>query len=77
LSLQRKTAAPSFEKACQMAIDYQNYSYRFVNQLIINKMTEQQDEQQQTQSTKPLPKHSNIRGKAYFSKNENQQTIKF
>ncbi len=75
LSLQRKTEARVFEKACQMAIYYQNYSYRFINQLIINKMTEQQDEQQ-TQSTKQLPKHSNIRGKAYFSKNQ-QQTIKF
>jgi len=75
LSLQRKTEAHVFEKACQMAIDYQNYSYRFINQLILNKMTEQQEEQQ-TQSTKQLPKHSNIRGKAYFSKNQ-QQTIKF
>lgn len=75
LSLQRKTDAPTFEKACQIAIDYQNYSYRFINQLIINKMTEQQDEQQQTQ--KPLPKHPNIRGKAYFSKNQPQQTFKF
>ena len=75
LSLQRKTQAHVFETACQMAIDYQNYSYRFINQLILNKMTEQHDEQQ-TQSTKQLPKHSNIRGKAYFSKNQ-QQTNQF
>jgi transposase len=81
LSLQRKTAASAFEKACQMAIDYQNYSYRFINQILTNKMTEQQEQEQQTQSAKPLPKHSNIRGKAYFSKKEqqtvNQQTISF
>ncbi len=77
LSLQRKTNAITFEKACQMAIDYQNYSYRFINQLIMNKMTEQQENEQQTQNGKPLPKHSNIRGKAYFSKNQDQQTIKF
>ena len=81
LSLQRKTAAPSFEKACQMVIDYQNYSYRFINQILTNKMTEQQEQEQQTQSAKPLPKHPNIRGKAYFSKKEqqtvNQQTISF
>ncbi len=82
LSLQRKTEPTAFEKACQMAIDFQNYSYRFIQQIIKNKMTEQQNEQDY-QSQKPLPTHSNIRGKAYFSnyqnnnKNENQQTINF
>jgi hypothetical protein len=78
LSLQRKTDAPVFEKACQMAIDNQNYSYRFINQIIKNKMTEQQEEQ--TPTEKPLPKHHNIRGKAYFSQRyqkTNQQSINF
>ena len=79
LSLQRKTQASTFEKACQMAIDNQNYSYRFINQILKNKMTEMHEEQLQTQ--KPLPKHTNIRGKTYFSKKEeqtgNQQTINF
>ena len=62
-----------------MAIDNQNYSYRFINQILKNKMTEMHEEQLQTQ--KPLPKHTNIRGKTYFSKKEeqtgNQQTINF
>lgn len=73
LSLQRKTDAPVFEKACQMAIDNQNYSYRFINQIIKNKMTEQQEEQ--TPTEKPLPKHENIRGKEYFSQTEQELII--
>jgi len=78
LSLQRKTDAHVFEKACQMAIDNQNYSYRFINQIIKNRMTEQQ--QEQTPTAKPLPKHPNIRGKAYFSQTQQkstQQSIQF
>jgi hypothetical protein len=71
LSLQRKTDPASFEKACQMAIDNQNYSYRFINKILTNKMTEQL----QTTAEKPLPSHSNIRGKEYYA--QNQQSLNF
>ena len=71
LSLQRKTELVTFEKACRMAIDNQNYSYRFINKILTNKMTEQP----QTTNDKPLPAHSNVRGKEYYS--QNQQTLKF
>ncbi|MGB4577337.1 MAG: IS21 family transposase [Paludibacter sp.] len=71
LSLQRKTQPDTFEKACQLAIDNQNYSYRFINNILTNKMTEQP----QPVCEKPLPVHSNIRGKAYFT--HNQQSLNF
>jgi hypothetical protein len=54
-----------------MAIDNQNYSYRFINKILTNKMTEQP----QTTNDKPLPTHSNLRGKEYYA--QNQQTLKF
>ncbi len=71
LSLQRKTEPATFEKACQMAIDNQNYSYRFINKILTNKMTEQA----QTITEKPLPLHPNIRGKEYYA--QNQQSLNF
>jgi hypothetical protein len=71
LSLQRKTQPDSFEKACQMAIDNQNYSYGFINKILINKMTEHP----QTITEKSLPLHSNIRGKEYYA--QNQQSLNF
>ena len=55
------------------------FQYQRIFQILKNKMTEMHEEQLQTQ--KPLPKHTNIRGKTYFSKKEeqtgNQQTINF
>lgn len=71
LSLQRKTEPATFEKACQMAIDNQNYSYRFIDKILTNKMTEQA----QTITEKPLPLHPNIRGKEYYA--QNQQSLNF
>ncbi|HEY5507680.1 MAG TPA: hypothetical protein VIK29_03345 [Paludibacter sp.] len=71
LSLQRKTEPVTFDKACKMAIDNQNYSYGFISKILINKMTEQP----QTITEKPLPLHSNIRGKEYYA--QNQQSLSF
>ena len=68
-SLQRKTEAVTFKRACQMAIDHTNYSYSFILNILKNKMTEQQ----QTKQDQPLPEHKNIRGKAYYI----QSTLKF
>ena len=69
-SLQRKTVdRDEFKRACMMAIEHQNYSYRFVQKILENKMTEQGE----TKPIQPLPNHQNIRGKEYYA----QSTINF
>ncbi|WP_339711858.1 IS21 family transposase [Cyclobacterium amurskyense] len=62
-SLHKNTSLKTFEKACQMAIDHQNYSYLFVQNVIRNKTTEYVEEQPR----KNLPDHHNIRGKEYYN----------
>lgn len=69
-ALHRQTDTDRFEKACQMAIDYQNYSYRFILNILENNMMEQQSEL----PDKPLPKHHNLRGKAHY---QNQLQLNF
>lgn len=69
LNLQKKSKPEAFEKACELAIEHQNYSYRFVLNLLENNMTEHQ----QTAPEQPLPNHGNIRGKDYYI----QSFIKF
>ncbi|WPP51784.1 IS21 family transposase [Catalinimonas niigatensis] len=64
--LERKTEPTRFEKACQMALDCQNYTYSFVMNVLENKMTEAQN----TISERPLPKHNNLRGKAHYQQLE-------
>jgi len=70
LNLCRKTDLSVFEKACQIAIDNQIYSYRFVLKIIENNMTMQITT---PEIEKPLPVHANIRGKEYYC----QTTINF
>jgi len=67
--LYRRTKPERFEKACQIAIEHQNYSYRFVLNLLENRITESQGDYI---SQKNLPKHKNLRGKQYY-----QQQIPF
>lgn len=69
LSLQRKTDPDIFKKACLIAIKNQNYSYKFLLNVLNNKMTGEQG----TKQEQPLPPHTNIRGKEYYT----QTTIKF
>ena len=64
-SLQRNTHPETFDKACQIAIEHQNYSYRFVQNIIKNKMTETYGEKEKI--NKALPKHKNIRGREYYN----------
>ncbi len=64
--LQRKTEPERFQKACQMAIEHQNYSYAFVMNVLENKMTEVQTDI----PDQPLPKHDNLRGKEYYQQLE-------
>jgi hypothetical protein len=69
LSLQRKTDPDEFQRACIMAIEYQNYTYTFILNILKNKMTGLPEIKQ----TQPLPNHQNIRGKEYYA----QSTINF
>jgi hypothetical protein len=69
LNLERKTNRKDFDKACQLAIEYQKYSYVFVLNILKNKMIQEQG----TESSQPLPTHQNIRGKEYYT----QSTISF
>lgn len=73
LSLHRKNSKLNpreFNKACQIAIKNKIYSYHFLANIINNKMTDYQDDQQQKPA---LPEHKNIRGKEYYS----QTTLNF
>jgi len=58
LSLQRKTDKEQFDKACDIAIEYNNYSYWFIQNILKNKMTGNTE----TANEKPLPEHENVRG---------------
>jgi hypothetical protein len=62
LSLQRKTDKGQFDKACEIAIENNNYSYWFIQNILKNKMTENTE----TGNEKPLPEHKNVRGPGCF-----------
>jgi transposase len=65
LSLCRKTDPVLFEKACQLAIDHHQLTYKFIQKVIENK-TFILNHTDMENSQKPLPKHENIRGRQYF-----------
>jgi len=58
LNLAKKTPQETFDKACNMALTHQNYTYRFLKQVLENRMTEYIEEPDKS----PLPEHMNIRG---------------
>lgn len=62
-SLQRKTEEEQFNTACRIALENNNYSYRFICNIIDNKMTIPQKEKQLKLQ---LPEHPNIRGAECF-----------
>lgn len=62
-ALQRRTNADTFDKACQIALDYKHYSYGFFLNLLKNKATENMPS---SVVEKDLPKHDNLRGKQYY-----------
>ena len=62
LSLYRKSDLDTFEKACQLGMDIGEYSYRFIKNVLANH-TAHEDH---SESEKPLPKHTNVRGKDYY-----------
>jgi len=62
-SLCRNTPIEAFERACLIAIENQNYSYMFIQNIIKNRMTNIAERKKD----KPLPSHGNIRGKEYYN----------
>lgn len=62
LNLSKKTNTIAFKKACGIAMNHSNYSYTFLKRILENKMTENNTEP----PSKPLPKHTNIRGADAF-----------
>lgn len=61
-NLHRNTDPDRFDKACTLAMEYENYSYHFLSNVIKNNMTDDP----QTGSQKNLPAHNNIRGREYY-----------
>jgi transposase len=61
LNLCRKTDLDSFEKACQIALDNNVFSYRFIKSLIESKSLFEE-----TEIYKPLPTPHDARGKQYY-----------
>jgi transposase len=67
-SLHRRTAREVFTQACEAALEYKNYSYKFVQRVIENIRNTVPSETQK----QPLPEHKNIRGREYY-----QTTLNF
>jgi hypothetical protein len=62
MNLYKKADQSKVNKACQMAIDHQNYSYKFILNILQNNMLEQEPKEVE----KKTPNHPNIRGQSYF-----------
>ena len=62
LSLQRHSDPELFGAACQMALNYGNCNYRFIANIIKNKMVEPPEQV----GEQKLPSHENIRGAASY-----------
>ena len=62
LNLYRKTDHSKVNKACQMALDHQNYSYKFILNILQNNMLDPEPKAPE----KKTPNHPNIRGQSYF-----------
>lgn len=70
LRVQKITPADAFARACEIAMDCRNFSYKFVERILQNKMMDLQDSPAKEQA---LPVHTNIRGKEYYT----QTNLKF
>lgn len=67
LRLARSTNDELLGKACQIALKHKTYNFYFLKNLIDNKMVDQD----LSISTKPLPKHGNLRGNSYYQQSIN------
>lgn len=64
LRLHKTAPIGAFAKACEIAIEYRNFSYKFVERILKNGMEDHQDLPVKEQ---PLPLHHNVRGKEYYT----------
>jgi transposase len=65
LGLYKRSADPwQVIRACQIALQYQEYSYRFIRNLIDNRIA--QAGLPEATLSAPLPVHQNLRGKNYY-----------
>lgn len=64
LAISRKSEVFRIEKACEIALQTGHYSYGFFSNLLKNNMTLMRYPEE---NNKPLPKHSNVRGKDYYT----------
>ncbi len=62
LNLAKKFDKERLNKACRRAVDFQNYSYKGINNILANKLEDQQTDCFET----PLTTHQNIRGNRYY-----------
>jgi transposase len=62
--LYRMTGPEIFNKACDIAIECQCYSYKYLLSVIEN--LKKQPKQTEEENQKPLPEHNNIRGRDYY-----------
>jgi len=60
LRLLRNSEASKFNNACKVALEYERYSYKFIENVIKN------NREQEVTPDKKLPVHSNIRGGEHF-----------
>jgi len=75
LWLAKTTDITTFEKACQIAIDHHNYSYKFIKNILENKMVGAVGPpDSQNISPHQLPEHNNLRGKAHYQQMEIEYT---
>jgi transposase len=66
LHLQKVTDPILFDKACKAAIKYGQYSYRFVNQMVMTKCAGLEAGEPAEQDLFPPQDHENIRGRNYY-----------
>jgi transposase len=63
-SLQRKADPSVFDRACSLAIEYNNCTYGFINNILKNNMADQPETETAIRTS--LPRHENIRGEGCF-----------
>lgn len=62
LNLYRKADHHKINKACQIALDHKNYSYKFILNILQNNMVDHLPKEEE----KKIPDHQNIRGQSYY-----------
>lgn len=66
LNLARQYDLDTIEKACKTAMEYKKFSYKFIQNIIENRM----ENESIPEKKRALPKHGNLRGRDYYT---NQQ----